>query len=1127
MRKKVRMSNAKFRAIIISIQCVLLALAVAVTCAASYWHMVLDTYLGRGEAHIVESEDTSDLDLDYYDVSYDNDADSLDNAIQVALQIAEEGEVLLKNENDTLPLSKDTVITPFGYRYTDPIYGGTGSGNVDTNKDYVYTPEKALKEYFGEEGVNATVENLLKSSTAYQITGDGITEKVDGDNGGGWGADHTITEFDPAIYDTDEVKASCEGTVGLVFIARFGGETWDLQSTGYADGTPHQLALSTYEQQMIDFAQEYCDSVVVIINSSNQMELGELENDENIDSILWVGGPGGLGFQAMAEILCGEVNPSGRTVDTYYADFTLDAAQQNFGEYQYANSSEIELTGQREGEPYNPNYLEYEEGIYMGYRFYETAWYEKEQAQEGSGDDWYNAWRSSEDGRGTGVVYPFGHGLSYTEFSQEITGVSEENGEIRVDVSVTNTGDIAGKDVVQIYYSAPYTDYDRENSIEKSYINLIGFEKTGELEPGASETVTVTFDRDSMASYSYKHENEDGTTGCYILEEGDYTISLRKNAHELYGETGCEEIYTVSETEYFEGDNLRSSDLEAQSVMNDDGSITYTPADAESGYQAVSNKFDNMNSYMEEDAVTNLTRADWGSEPGEGTFPTSPNATGEIVYNEGPISDITVQITDREMSEAVLEEASVSTGGNNYDYENDPELGNVEGSKIYAEEQPVQGADNGLTLADLRGVDYYDETWDLLLDQIDFDTDYEQIQQLLFNINYGISELDSVGLQGSNDIDGPVGLNKTMGAGSDIAGAGACAYPSEVVAASTFNTDLIEEEGRAIGEESFTFQGGGSNAVTGWYAPGLDMHRSPFNGRNFEYYSEDPVLSGKMAAAVVTGAADKGIVSYMKHFVLNDKELTQKLTFTWCNEQTFREIYLRAYEIAVKEATMDMKYVSDGTVQTKTMRATMGIMTSHNQVGATWAGSHYNLITGVVRGEWGFKGTFVTDNATGYATSFDRMVRSGNDTWMGANMGNAGAYDTESATSRTAMRNAIHNILYTYVNSNMMQGMAPGTTTYYDMSPWRIGLIIGDVVVGLLIAGGVLWMAMRTRAVRRRPEMYAGTPQGNAVLAQYPPDPKKRMIVRIVLIVIAVIVVAFLIWAGTSLWSWYQTLMVG
>ncbi len=1136
---KVKMSNKAFAAILTPALCILVALAFALTWAANYWRVVLDAYLGRGEVHVVNTTDTSNLNLDYYNIKYENDAQTLDAAISVALQVAEEGEVLMKNENSALPLGDAVKITPFGYRYVEPIWGGTGSGNVDTSKDYVYTPERALKEVFGDSSVNATVEKLLQSSAPYEITSGGIALKAapaEAATGFG-GQDDTITEYDPAIYDTDAVKASCAGTVGLVFIGRFGGETWDLQRTAYADGTPHQLALSSYEKEMLAFAGEHCDKVVVILNSSNQMELGGLELDENVDAILWIGGPGGLGFKAMAEILKGDVNPSGRTVDTYYADFSLDPALQNFGEYQYANSSALELTGQREGPTgpvgYNPNYLEYEEGIYMGYRFYETAYYEKEQAQAGAGESWYNGWRSAGDGRGTGVVYPFGHGLSYTTFAQEITQVQEDDGLISVEVAVTNTGSAAGKDVVQIYYTAPYTDYDRENGVEKSHVNLIGFTKTGELAPGATETVTVTFQRDDMASYAYRHQNADGTQGCYLLESGDYILSCRRNAHELYAAQGCETTYRVNETVAFENGTLRTSDLEAQSVMNDDGTITKIAARSQydgeggSGYEPVTNKFESLNAYMADDAVTNLTRADWGSAPGEGSFPTAPEVVDTIIISEGPISDIPVAITDRVMSDAVLAEASVSTGGNNYDYETDPELGNVEGSKIYAAQAPVQGADNGLRAADLRGVDFYDPMWDDLLDQIDFTADFEQIRQMLYNHSYNIGALDSVGFQEAKNFDGPVGLTKTMGAGSSMAGAGACAWPSEVVVASTFNTELTQEMGTAIGEEAFQFQSGEGVYTNGWYAPGLDMHRSPFNGRNFEYYSEDPTLSGKMGAAVITGAANKGLVTYMKHFVLNDKELMQKLTYTWCSEQTFREIYLRPFEIAVKEATMQLNYTQNGENASKTTRAIMGIMTSHNHIGATWAGSDYALLTEVVRGEWGFQGCVVTDNATGYATSFDRMVRSGNDMWMGANMGNACAYDMTSATAQNAMRNAVHNILYTYVNSNLMQGMASGSSAYYDRSPWETALIAFDVVIAALVVGGIAWMIMRFRRAKKHPECYAGTPEGNAILAQYPVDPRKRRIRIIIIAVVAAVVLIALAVGVSSLLEWYQQLMKG
>ena len=359
--------------------------------------------------------------------------------------MAEEGQVPLKN-NGALRLSAGGVkLTPFGCRYVEPIYGGTGSGNVDVSKEYVYTPEKAFKEVFGAENINTTVEDLMKSSNVSKISETGIT--VDDPNAeagmGGFGNPNKcfIMEYDPAIYDSDAVRASCAGTVGLVFISRFSGESDDLRAYEYADGTPHQLTLSTYEKEMLAFAKANCEQVVVVTNSSNQMELDYLEADDGVDAILWMGGPGGLGFKAMAEILSGDVNPSGRTVDTYYANFFLDPAVQNWGQYQHANSDQVSIFGQRDDNGYNPNYLEYEEGIYMGYRFYETAWYMLEQAQPGAGDSWYG----TQDNRGTGVVYPFGFGLSYSTFAYSGLNAAPKE----VSFTITNTGGCPAAEVAQ------------------------------------------------------------------------------------------------------------------------------------------------------------------------------------------------------------------------------------------------------------------------------------------------------------------------------------------------------------------------------------------------------------------------------------------------------------------------------------------------------------------------------------------------------------------------------------------------------------------------------------------------------------------------------------------------------
>ncbi len=1067
-KEKLKMSNKRFMAILIPIMVVLVTLAIVLTCVANYWGMVFDVYLGKGTRHVVNATDTTGLDLNYYDIQYKNDTESLAAGIAVAEKVANEGEVLLKNNNNTLPLAKTTKITPFGYRYVSPIYGGTGSGNVDVSKDYVYTPAKALKEVFGAGSINSTVEEKLMAAKAEQLLPT---------NSGQQSGQLKIEEFNPSVYAGTE--ESCDGTVGVVFIGRFGGESADLFNDEFTDGTPHQLALSENEKDMLAFAKTNCDKVVVIINSSNQMELGLLAADEGIDSILLVGGPGGLGFKSMASILGGDVTPSGRTADTYYANFSVDPVAQNFGGYRYANSGDIEICAQRDTKLVNPNYLEYEEGIYMGYRFYETAYYEKEKAQSGSGDAWYNGWKTAADNRGTGVVYPFGYGLSYTSFTQKITGVRESGGTITVDVEVTNTTEVKGKDVVQIYYTAPYTEFDKQNGIEKSSVVLAGFAKTKQLGLNEKDTESVVFEKEDMASYAYKYVNADNTKGAYILEKGDYVLSLRKNAHELYGAaTDCEKTIHVNDTVVYSGDNLRKSEKEAQSVLNDDGTATDIPArrqsDPNAKYEAANNKCEDLNTYMNESAVTNLSRSNWGSEIGEGSFPTKPVSTGTMYVAEGNCRG-TCQITTRVMSDAVKKTASVSRGSNFYDYENDPELGNKEGSKIYAAVGPTEGVDNGLVASDLRGLDFYDEMWDLLLDQLDFEKDYDQIKAVLYNHNYNSAAIDSIGLDQANNFDGPVGL--TMGFGvrpgeGDTTGAGACAYPSEVVVAATYNTALVEELGKVLGQEAFQFKRGEGVYTVGWYAPGLNTHRSPFNGRNFEYYSEDGLLAGKMGAAIVSGASSQGLVCYMKHFVLNDKELFQKITYSWCTEQTLREIYLRSYEITIKEAKTTLKYISEGKNASKVKRAASGLMTSHNHVGATWAGSHYNLLTDVVRGEWGFQGVIVTDNATGCATSFDRMVRSGNDCWMGANMGNACAYDMTSNTAKTAMRNAIHNVAYAYVNSSMTQGMAPGAYVYYDMSPWAICFMIGDIIVGLLVIGGIVWIVLRLLDEKKNPEKY-------------------------------------------------------
>lgn len=833
------------------------------------------------------------------------------DSTETAKALADEGFVLLKNENQVLPLAGNQV-NVFGYSSIDINFGGTGSGS-------------GSDEYnvgFYEGLANAGIEVNEELKAFYQ---EAYTAKQETNALVMIGGDYNNYEPERTDY-SDEIIANAKeySDTALIVLTRNGGEGGDLptDTAAYEGGAAgeHYLELNRNERDMVAMVEENFENVVVIINSSNAMELGFIDDSE-VDAALWIGGPGCEGCNSLGQILTGEINPSGRLADTYAYDLTSNPSYYNFGQFLFENTTNkysliFENPGVFNGANYA--YVDYAEGIYVGYRYYETRWIDNETNE------------CDEAAYQAAVQYPFGYGLSYTDFEQEITNFSEDGDNIYLDVTVKNVGDTAGKDVVQIYYTAPYY----VGGIEKSFVNLIDFEKTKLLNPGESETISFAFKYEGMASYDYQGH------GCYVLEHGDYEVRLMNNAHELIES----KVITVAKDVIYDESNPRSTD-EIAAV----------------------NQFDDV-SYGND--VVYVSRADW-----EGTLPTERPA------NKEASAELIEEIENQGLTEAQLAEGA----------------------------EDIVVADHGLTIEDVKGLDYEDAKWSELLEQLSVD----EMVNLIANGGYATAAVESIGKFATMDEDGPQGVNSLIS--GDVKGV---VFPAEVVVAATFNKELAEEMGHALGSEAAEY------GIAGLYGPAMNTHRSPFGGRCYEYYSEDGILAGKIAAAFVRGANAAGIYCYMKHFALDEQE-TERLDISiFCNEQAMRELYFKPFEICAKEGNVT------------------AVMASDSFIGGTWAGEREELMNTVLREEWGFDGMVITDFVTSNSKNADRAIRSGTDLSL-TTLGNLTPSDlsTGTAAGRQALRTACHNILYTVANSEAQNISGDAFPT------WVLLFVLLDVIV--------------------------------------------------------------------------------
>jgi len=971
---KAGLSNKAYLSIWLPIVAFVTILVVVLNVALNVAGGWVASQFGSGTYTFTNSEASEGWDTTYYTSDY-ADMDAVDAAARdLVEQIAAGGIVLAKNDNGALPLTPGAAVTMLGRSVTDPVFGGSGSGSVDTTT--------AIMPRVGLEDAGFSVnDEAYQAIAAYTENPDNRRGHIEMDLP--LDSTYTIGELPVSDYEAVQSSFAAYNDAAVILIGRPGGEGGDLTQDMLdipnsdnidprAQEGEHQLELNQDERAMIELAKANFDTVVIVVNASTTIEMGDLQNDAGIDAILLAGSPGATGFEALGGVLSGEVNPSGRTVDTWAADFTADPTFPNFGDMQYSNIEADYPTSALESATSNATvtsdapFVNYAEGIYFGYRYYETAAYE--------------GFINYDDA----VVYPFGYGLSYTTFAWEVTDTQagDVDGEIAVTVDVTNTGDVAGRDVVELYYSAPYTP----GGIEKSEVVLGGFAKTGTIEPGATESVTITMAVEDMASYDYLNER------AYVLEAGDYDITVQTDSHTIA--EGTEPfVYTVANDVVYSGDNHRASDL-----------------------TEVTNKFDDVSAQFSTMGgnIQVFSRADFA-----GTFPTAPT------------------------EDMLVADESIVAGFAPYDAE--------AAADAFEGEMPVTGERSESALIEMRGLAKDDPAWDTLLDSLSVD----DMTGMLLNGAYQTAAIGSIAKPQTLEPDGPAGFSSFIN--SSINGV---AYPSEVLIAQTWDVEMAAAMGEMLGNEAL------QKGINGWYAPAANLHRSPFEGRAFEYYSEDPVLSGAMLTAAANGVATKGVYVTLKHFALNEQETNRVNNgiATWATEQTIRELYLKPFEMGVKNISMDVTYIADdqGTIETTTV-GVGGVMSSFNRIGATWAGGSHALMTDVLREEWGFTGFAISDFNLYRYMNPNQGISAGTDLTLTFQPSKS-YQDTSSAKAVTDIRNSTHNILYTVANSNAMNGLAPGVTVDYTPPTWVVIQIAGTIVAGVLIA---FWLFMIGRRVVR------------------------------------------------------------
>ena len=979
-------ANKMLRVWFIVTACVLVFLLVVNIVANTALYEVLASVVGGKRAIYADGVEA------IYESDYSSKQETLKKAKELNESICEEGFVLLKNDG-ALPIhtpesagdgktAAKPKISVFGKNSVNLAYGGSGSGAS------AGAEMKTLYESLNAAGyeTNPQLERFYSND---KLSGKARPAKPENSNLDD-GKSITIPTYEtPQNSYTTEVKSSYSdySDAAIVVFTRMGGEGFDLPRTMEGDENSHYLELDKNEKDLLTaVCSENFKHVIVLLNIGTSMELGFLSDPAyggKIDACLWIGFPGSTGAMAVGRVLNGNVNPSGRTVDLYASDFTTNPSWNNFGESNPGYDAFIV-----NGESKDYYFVDYEESVYVGYKYYETRAFDERE----SNPDWYKQ----------NVIYPFGYGMSYTEFTWTVDDSSLKNVTVNgkdkyeIKVTVKNTGTVAGKDVVELYGHAPYFYY----GIEKPYVTLLDFAKTPLIEPGHSEDVTLTFDPYYLASYDYNDANGNGFSG-YELEaynegaDGNYTLFVGKNSHEY-----AQEIpFNVPASGItFSRDPITGTKVENRYSDNDDARLNSDYHIASSG-----------SSFM--------TRGDW-----EGSMPHPAVSEGR---------------DERVISDQLLNFLS-STPDTNFNRENITEQATFNGKAVVTYRDMLKnegvyafGEKTEDTQMWKPFTDFDDGRWKHLLNATN-------TEELLNMINYGAFQsgaLSSIGKPLTNDTDGPAGFVNFML--TDGTFWGTAYYAAQINVASTWSPEVSENFGKMVGNEGIWGADGKGNSMpySGWYAPGCNIHRSPFGGRNFEYMSEDAIFTGKMAAAQIRGCQSKGVYCFVKHFAVNDQETHRSINgvSVWLSEQALRETYLRAFEIIVKEG------------------GTRAMMSSFNRIGGVWAGGDYRLLTNILREEWGFRGTVISDFTSGSYMNARQMAYAGG----GLNLNNQSKYvwsdfNASDLNDVDVLRKCAKNVLYTVLNSNAMNGEIVG----YKLPVWQVILIVVDCAI---VAGFVVW----------------------------------------------------------------------